>query len=304
MAKFILKRAVMMVITVFLIATLTFFLMHTVPGGPFNTEKSNPKVVQAMERKYGLDKPLMTQYGIYMGNLVRGDLGDSLKRIGMSVNRIIADKFPVSASLGIVAVLLSVCVGVPLGSFAALNRNKKTDRIIMFICTLGYAIPSFVMGALLLLLFGQTLGWLPFIGLDTPLHYIMPAFALSLSPICFITRLMRSSMLDVLGQDYIKTARAKGLPEKVVLFKHAMRNSIIPVVTYLGPLTAAILTGGFVIERLFTVPGLGKFFIDSINNRDYPLIMGVTVFYSFVLIAANFIVDMLYGLIDPRIKYE
>lgn len=304
MARFIARRLIAALFTLFVVATLTFFLMNMIPGGPFNTEKATAKQVQAMEQKYGLDKPLFEQYLSYLGRLLRFDLGDSYKRIGYTVNQILGEKFPVSAKLGAVAILLSVLVGIPTGVLAAFKRNKVADRIIMFVTTLGIAVPNFVVATLMLIFFGVFLGWLPTLGLSSWKHYIMPAIALSLYPTCFIARLMRSSLLDVLGQDYIKTARAKGLLEKKVLFKHALRNSIIPVVTYLGPLTAGILTGGFVIERIFSIPGMGKFFVESITNRDYPLIMGATVFYSALLILMNLIVDLMYGVIDPRIKYD
>lgn len=304
MARFIVKRVLAAFFTLFVVATLTFFLMNLIPGGPFATERATAQQIAALEKKYGLDVPLFQQYLQYLGRLIRLDLGDSFKRLGFSVNSIIAEKFPVSAKLGIVSILIAVIGGIPAGIFAAFKRNKIADRVIMFISTLGIAVPNFVMATTMLVFFGVFLGWLPTLGLSTWKHYIMPAFALAFYPMCFIARLMRSSMLDVLNQDYIKTARAKGLLEGKVLFKHAMRNSIIPVVTYLGPLTAGVLTGGFVIEKIFTIPGMGKFFIESINNRDYPLIMGVTVFYSALLIFMNLIVDIMYGVIDPRIKYE
>lgn len=304
MARFVFRRLIAALLTLFVVATLTFFLMNLIPGGPFNTEKATAKQIAALEKKYDLDKPLLEQYFIYMGRLLRFDLGDSFKRFGFSVNQIIGEKFPVSAQLGVVAVILAVFMGVPAGMAASFKRNKLLDRTIMFVSTLGIAVPNFVMASFMLLLFGVVLGWLPTLGLSSWRHYIMPAVALSFYPACFIARLMRSSMLDVLGQDYIKTARSKGLLERKVLYKHAMRNSIIPVVTYLGPLTAGILTGGFVIEKIFTIPGMGKFFVESITNRDYPLVMGTTVFYSALLILMNLIVDLMYGVIDPRIKYD
>jgi oligopeptide transport system permease protein len=304
LARFIIRRILSSIVTLFVVATLTFFLMNIVPGGPFNTERANKKTVERMEQKYGLDKPLLVQYGMYMERLVRFDLGDSYRRIGFSVNQIIGEKFPISAGLGIVAISIALLMGIPFGAYAAYRRNSLADRIIMFVATLGIAVPSFVMATTLLLLFGVALGWLPTLGLSSWQHYIMPAVALSFFPSCFIARLMRSSMLDVLGQDYIKTARAKGLAEGKVIFKHALRISIVPIVSYLAVLSAGVLTGGFVIERIFTVPGLGKFFIESINNRDYPLVMGTTVFFAGLLILFNLIVDLLYGVIDPRIKYD
>ena len=304
MARFVVRRVLSALLTLFIIATITFFLMNMIPGGPFNTERASAKTVEMMETKYGLNKPIFEQYLMYLKRLIRLDLGDSYKRIGFSVNQILGEKFPVSAGVGVVAILLSVLIGVPVGIIAAFKHNKPLDRIVMFIANLGIAVPNFVMATALLFFFGVQLGWLPTLGLKTWQHYIMPALALSFNPMCYISRLMRSSMLDVLRQDYIKTARAKGLQEKVVLFKHALRNAILPVVTYLGPLTAGILTGGFVIEKIFTIPGMGKFFVESINNRDYPLIMGVTLFYSALLVLMNLVVDLLYGVIDRRIKYE
>lgn len=304
MSKFILKRVFAALVTLFVVATLTFFLMNIIPGGPFATERATAKQIEALEEKYGLNRPLFEQYLQYMGRLVRFDLGDSFKRMGFSVNTIIAEKFPISASVGLVAIATAVIIGIPSGILAAFRRNKLTDRIIMFLTTLGIAVPNFVMASVMLVFFGVYWKWLPILGLSSWKHYIMPSLALAFYPMCFIARLMRSSMLDVLNQDYIKTARAKGLGNNKVLYKHALRNAIIPVVTYLGPLAAAVLTGGFVIEKVFTVAGLGKFFVESINNRDYPLIMGVTVFYSALLILMNLIVDLMYGVIDPQIKYE
>lgn len=304
MARFIVKRVLAAILTLLIIATITFFLMNMIPGGPFNTERASAKTVEMMEAKYGLDKPLMEQFAMYMKRLVHFDLGDSYKRIGFTVNQILSEKFPISAGVGGVAIALAVLIGIPAGVLAAFRHNKPTDRIVMLIANLGIAVPNFVMATALLFFFGVKLGWLPTLGLKTWKHYIMPALALAFNPMCYIARLMRSSMLDVLRQDYIKTGRAKGLSEKMVLFKHAMRNAILPVITYLGPLTAGILTGGFVIEKIFTIPGMGKFFVESINNRDYPLIMGVTVFYSALLVLMNLVVDLLYGIIDPRIKYE
>ena len=304
LAKFVIRRILSSLLTLFVIATITFFLMNVIPGGPFNTERASAKPVAMMESKYGLDKPILEQYWMYLQRLVRLDLGDSYKRIGFTVNQILAEKFPVSAGVGVVAILLAVVIGIPVGIVAAFRHNQILDRTVMFVANLGIAVPNFVMATVLLFFFGVKLGWLPTLGLKTWKHYIMPALALSFNPMCYIARLMRSSMLDVLRQDYIKTARAKGLRKNAVLFKHALRNAILPIVTYLGPLTAGILTGGFVIEKIFTIPGMGKFFVESINNRDYPLIMGVTLFYSALLVLMNLVVDLLYGVIDRRIKYE
>lgn len=304
MSRFLFRRILSAVLALFIVSTLTFFIMQLVPGGPFNSERANAKTIAIMEEKYGFNRPLMVQYADYMKNLLKGDLGIPVKKVDYTVNEIIAEKFPVSARLGIVAIAWAVLVGVTMGIFAAVKHNKLIDRILMFICTIGVSVPGFVVATLLLYIIGIQLKLLPTMRLDTPLHYIMPAFALSLSPMCYITRLTRSNMLDVISQDYIKTARAKGLSKFKIYFKHALRNSIIPVISYLGPLTAITLTGTFVVERVFSVPGLGSYFISSISNRDYPMIMGTTIFLATILITMNLIVDILYGIIDPRIKYD
>lgn len=306
MAEFLVKRFLSSIATLFVIITATFFLMHAVPGGPFATnEKLSQGVIKAMEAKYGLNKPLMQQYAIYLGNLVRGDLGISIaSKEGKTVNYIISQKFPISARLGGLSVLVALILGLFMGSYAALRHEKLADRVVMFISTLGIAVPGFIMGMLLLLLFGVALRWLNFIGLNSPLDYILPTFTLAFYPACFIARLTRSSMLDVLGQDYIRTARAKGLPGISVLIKHAMRNAILPVVTYLGPLLAYVLVGSFIVERIFSIPGLGQFFVQSITSRDYPLIMGTTIFLAALIIIMNLLVDLVYVAIDPRIKLK
>jgi oligopeptide transport system permease protein len=234
---------------------------------------------------------------------LKGDLGISFKRRGYTITEIIFEKFPVSAKLGALAIVFSLLVGLPAGMLAAYKRNTVADRIIMAVCTLGIALPSFIISTSLLYIVGMQLQLLPIIGLETPRNYVMPVFALSLSPTCYITRLLRSSILDIQGQDYLKTARAKGLGERVVMFKHALKNAVIPVITYLGPMIAGVLTGSFVIEKIFSIPGLGKYFIDSIEGRDYSMIMGTTIFFAAILIVANLIVDILYCVIDPRIKY-
>jgi oligopeptide transport system permease protein len=306
MALFLVKRVLSSIATLFIIITITFFLMHAVPGGPFAlNEKLSQGVIKAMEAKYGLDKPLIQQYGIYMKNLVKGDLGLSIaSKEGKTVNFIIKTKFPVSARLGGLSIILALVLGLLMGSFAALRHEKFVDRLVMFISTLGIAVPGFIMGMLLLLLFGVALRWLNFIGLNSPADYILPTFTLAFYPACFIARLIRSSLLDVLGQDYIRTARAKGIKGYSILMKHAMRNAILPVVTYLGPLIAYVLVGSFIVERIFSIPGLGLFFVQSITSRDYPLIMGTTIFLAALIIFMNLVVDIIYGVIDPRIKVK
>lgn len=305
MSAYIVKRIVSAVITLFLVATLTFFLMYLVPGGPFLSEKApSQQTLKALHEKYGLDKPIWVQYLNYMKRLIRGDLGTSLKMRGQEVNYIIKTRFPVSAKLGLVAILLAVCIGIPMGAVAALNRGRWPDRLIMFFSTLGIAVPGFVTATVLMLFFGVRLHVLPTFGLTSPLHYVLPVVSLAFYPTSYISRLMRSSMLDVLGQDYMRTARAKGLSRLKALFKHALRNAVLPVVTYLGPMLANILTGSFVIEKIFTIPGLGSQFVGSITDRDYPLIMGTTIFLALLLITMNVIVDIAYKIIDPRIKLK
>ena len=240
----------------------------------------------------------------YMKRIVMGDLGTSLKMRGQEVNDIIGQRFPVSARLGAIAVLIAIAVGIPLGSVAALNRGKWLDNIIMFIATTGIAVPSFVVATTLMFTFGVKLHILPTYGLSSPMHYVLPVMALAFYPTAYISRLMRSSMLDVLGQDYMRTARAKGISQFKSLFKHALRNAVLPVITYMGPMLAYILTGSFVVEKIFTIPGLGSQFISSITDRDYPLIMGTTIFLAFLLITMNVIVDIAYKIIDPRIKLK
>lgn len=301
--RYILKRLAMSILTLFCIVTATFFLMHSVPGGPFLGDKNLPaNILQNLEIKYGLDKPIMVQYGNYLSDLVHGDLGYSIKQQGKGISEMIATYFPVSARLGLVAVAFALVIGIIFGIIAALKNGKALDSTIMVIATIGTSVPSFVVAAVSMIVFGVSLKWLPTYGLDTWQKYIMPGFALSFFPLSFIARLMRSSMLDVINQDYIKTARAKGLSESMVIFKHAVRNAIQPVITYLGTLLAGVMTGSFVIEKVFTIPGLGKSFVESIQNRDYPLIMGTTIFYAAFLIVVYFLVDILYVVVDPRIK--
>lgn len=305
MGKYILKRLGMALLTIWVVATLTFFLMNMVPGGPFLSEKAvSPKALAALEEKYGLDKPLYEQYVTYMKDALHGNFGDSLKQRGRTVTSIITSKFPVSARIGGLAVLAAFCIGVPLGCLSALNRGKLGDNIIIVVATCGIAVPSFVICTLLMYIFGVKLGWLPTLGLSSWKHYIMPVTALAFYPTAYITRLMRSSMLDVLGQDYMRTARAKGLNQIIRLFKHALRNAILPVVTYMGPLLAYTVTGSFIVEKIFTIPGLGSEFIGSITNRDYTVIMGTTIFLAALMVLMNVVVDIVYKLVDPRIKLK
>lgn len=305
MLKYILKRILLAIVTIWAVATLTFFLMNMVPGGPFLSEKAiSPQATAALEAKYGLDKPLWQQYLTYMAGASHGDFGDSLKQRGRTVMDIITMKFPVSARVGGVSVLVALLLGVPLGCIAALKRGKFLDNLISVVSTCGIAVPSFVICTLLLYFFGVRLKILPTMGLTSWKHYVMPVMALAFYPTAYIMRLMRSSMLDVLGQDYMRTAKAKGLAGGKILFKHALRNAILPVITYVGPLLAYTVTGSFVVEKIFTIPGLGGEFISAINGRDYTLIMGTTIFLATLIILMNVVVDIVYKIVDPRIKLK
>ena len=305
MAKYIVKRILLGALSVFIVATLTFFLMNMVPGGPFVAEKSISKAAQeALAAKYGLDKPLLERYATYMTDFLRGDMGFSLRQRGRTVSDIIFSKFPVSAKLAGIAVLVALCVGIPLGCVSAYSRGKLPDNIIIVLGTCGIAIPSFITSVLLLYGLGVKLSLLPTVGLNEWKSYIMPVTALAIYPTAYITRLMRSSLLDVMGQDYIRTAKAKGVSSFKMLFKHALRNAILPVITYVGPMLAYLMTGSFVVEKIFTVPGLGREFVSSITNRDYTMIMGTTIVLATLVIVANVVVDILYKIIDPRINLK
>jgi oligopeptide transport system permease protein len=295
----------MMVLTLLMIVVLTFFLMHAIPGGPFTAERELPPEVEAaLVEKYHLDDPLPKQLVDYIGGLLHGDLGPSFKYPGMTVNDFIREGFPVSGRLGAVTIIFVMLAALPLGIIAALKSGKWQDMFTMLIATVGVTIPSFVIATIMMYIFSYKLNWLPAFGLDTPKSYILPVIALGGYSLSFMARLMRSSLLEVLGQDYIRTARAKGLSEFKVITKHALRNALIPVVTILGPTVAALLTGSFVIEKIFALPGMGQHFVTSITNRDYTTILGITIFYATFLVVMIFVVDMFYLIIDPRIKYN
>jgi oligopeptide transport system permease protein len=305
MLKYILKRLVYSAITIWIVITITFFLMHLIPGGPFDDAKKLPPQIKAnLEQKFGLDKPLSEQYSTYLSNIVHGDLGPSMRYEGKTVNQVISESFPASAKVGTLAILFALILGLIMGIVAALNQGKWQDNIAMLISTLGVTVPNFVMATFFMYFFSVKLGWFPTIGLDSPKSYVLPAIALGAYSMSFIARLSRSSLLEVIRQDYIKVAKAKGLSRGKVIYKHALKNSLIPIVTYIGPLFAGILTGSFVIENIFGIPGLGREFVQSIYNRDYTTILGVTIFYSAFLILCNLVVDILYVIIDPRIKLE
>jgi oligopeptide transport system permease protein len=307
--KFFLKRVLMAILTVFFVATLTFALMKAAPGNPWLADKNPPQsVIDALNKKYGLDKPVHEQYFIYLGNLLKLDLGVSIKaQKDRPVIDIIAEKFPLSAKIGIMSIAWAVGVGVPLGCLAAYRRGKMTDSVLRVVSTLGVSLPGFVVSTLLLIVF---CGGIPALHIfpgkfeeaNGIIGYILPCFCLGLYPMCYTARLTRSTMLDAINQEYIKTAKAKGLKTGKIIFKHALRNALIPVITYLGPLTAFTLCGGFVVEKVFGIPGLGRFFISSITALDYPLIMGTTIFLAAFIVFMNLMVDLLYKVVDPRIN--
>ncbi len=301
LVKYIGKRALLAIVTIFLVVTITFFAMHAIPGGPFLAEKSpSAAVMAALEAKYGLDKPIFEQYVTYLQDLLKFDFGPSIKQRGKMVTEILMDGFRVSAKLGGFASSIAITLGLIFGSIAAVFHNKKVDKVIMVISTAFVAMPSFIVATFLLLIFCVKLGIFPANG-NEPGGLILPIISLSIYPMSYIVRLTRSSMLDVLGQDYIRTARAKGVKPAKVLFKHALRNSVTPVITYAGPMIAGIVTGSMVVEKVFAVPGLGNAFVSSIFNRDYPMVMGTTIFLGTLIIIMMLISDVLYKVFDPRI---
>ena len=302
---YIVKRILLAILTVWVVITVTFFVMHAVPGGPFLGEKAiSEQAQQALEAKYGLDKPLGEQYVTYLKDIVtKFDFGPSIKQRGRDVVDIIGDGMKTSAKLGVIAAGIALVVGVVLGSVAALRRNKFIDRLIMVITTAFVSMPSFIMGSILLLVFAVVLHVLPANG-ETASGLILPIVTLALYPTAYITRLTRSSMLDVLGQDYIRTAKAKGVSGVNIIFGHALKNSLIPVITYFGPMLAYIVTGSLVVEQIFAVPGIGRAFVNSITGRDYPLLMGTTIVLAALIVIMNLVGDILYKVVDPRINLE
>ncbi len=310
MGRYALKRLVQGAITVWFIATATFFAMHMVPGDPLAGEKEVSEKIRAnLEAKYGLDKPLLTQYAIYMGNLTRGDFGISFTQENRRVNDIIREHFPVSATLGILAVVFAALGGILWGALTALNRNRMPDIVIMLMVILGISVPSFVfaaLGQLTLVNINNVLGFslLPVAGWGTVAHMLVPSLVLGLGTMAYLTRLMRSSMLEIMNSDYVRTARSKGVPAPRIFTHHQLRNAILPVITVLGPSIAVITTGGFVVEIVFAIPGLGRYFVQAVQQSDYTVIMGTTVFYGAFLVLMVIIVDLVYGVIDPRVRLE
>ena len=306
MTGYIVKRIVVAFLTLLLIMCITFLLMNAVPGSPFLTEKSTPEMIARANAKYGLDKPLYVQLFNYIKSYLQGDLGTSLKmQEGTSVSRIIfhQGKFTLSLKLGVYALVLAVIIGIPLGCIAAYNRGKWIDGFLRVMTTVGVAVPTFVLATLLLVTFAVKLQWLPTLSGSLPdaKSYVMPVISLSFYYTCYVAKLTRTRMLDAINQDYIRTARAKGVKTRALILKHALRNSLIPVITYLGPVMAGIITGSFVVESTFSIPGLGKYYVQSVLNRDYPVIMATTVVLSALVILMNLVVDIAYKIVDPRI---
>ncbi|MCY9177035.1 dipeptide ABC transporter permease DppB [Bacillus inaquosorum] len=303
MARYMMKRFWAMAATVLVITTLTFVLMKVIPGSPFNEERGTNEAVQKnLEAYYHLDDPLIFQYIIYLKSIITFDFGPSIKKPSDSVNDMLERGFPVSFELGMTAIVIAVISGLVLGVIAALRRNGFLDYAAMSLAVLGISIPNFILATLLIQQFAVNLKLFPAATWTSPIHMVLPTAALAVGPMAIIARLTRSSMVEVLTQDYIRTAKAKGLSPFKIIVKHALRNALMPVITVLGTLVASILTGSFVIEKIFAIPGMGKYFVESINQRDYPVIMGTTVFYSVILIIMLFLVDLAYGLLDPRIK--
>lgn len=304
MAAYLVQRIVWLVPVLLAVALVTFVLMHQVPGGPWDRAKPlPPEALANVNHAYGLDKPLWQQFGDYLAGVARGDLGVSFRSGNRPVSDVLADGIRVSATLGLLALVVSTTLGVTLGVVSALKRNTLIDYAAVTFATMSASVPSFILGMLLLVLFTAQLHWLPFGGWGSPQQAVMPVLALSALPAAYIARVTRASMLDVLQQDYVRTSRAKGLPERVVVLRHMLRNALIPVLTVIGPIAAMLVTGSFVVEQLFTIPGVGSTFVISIRARDYGVIMGVALFYTFVVAVANLAVDVLYTVIDPRIRY-
>ena len=307
MVKYILKRIGAGIVSLFVLITITFFLLHIIPGGPFSPAENRnvpPKILEKISEQYGLNDPIPQQYIRYLKNLAQGDLGTSFKKQDTTVNELIAQGFPVSAKVGFWGVLISLAVGVPLGVIAAVKRGRWPDGAAMVFATIGVSVPSCVICVLMMYFFCEKWKIFPSYGLTSWKHYILPVFCMAFSQIAYITRLMRSSMLETMRQDYIRTERAKGVPEFAVIGKYAMKNSLLPIVTYVGPMVAALLTGTFIIEKMFSVPGLGRYFVSAISDRDYSVTLGLTLFVGGLIIIVNIIVDIMYAIIDPRVKID
>lgn len=301
----IFRRLLLTIPLLWLIASLTFLLVRIVPGGPFDAEKNlPPEIVANIKAKYHFDRPLLEQYGFYMARLARGDLGISYKYLDRSVNDILASSFPVSLTLGSLALVIAISIGIPLGTLAAVKRGTIFDTGSIFLSTVGVSVPQFVIGALLIFTFGLWLKILPVALWESPWHTLLPAFTLALGPAAYLARLTRASVLDVMGKDWVQTARSKGLPYGLTILRHVLRNALIPIITVLGPMTAILITGSFVVEYIYAIPGMGRFFITAVSNRDYDLVIATTLIFAVLLVIANMIVDIAYQILDPQIHIE
>lgn len=307
MTRYIVKRLIAALISMFFLITITFFLMHAIPGGPFSAGEQkdlNPEILEAIRARYGLDLPVWKQYVNYLNQLLHGDMGVSFKKTNYTVNELILGGFPISGKVGLVAIGIALLIGIPLGIISALKRGSWADMLSMVIATIGISVPTFIIAIFLMYQFCMKHAILPNFGWGELQHYILPVACMCLSPIAHVTRLMRSSMLEVSRQDYVRTARSKGVPEIKVIGKHMVRNAVLPVITYLGPLVAALMTGSFAIERLFMIPGMGRYFVNAVSDRDYTVIMGLTIFYGAFIMLCTLLVDIAYAIIDPRVKLD
>jgi oligopeptide transport system permease protein len=305
MTRYIINRLLWLIVVLLVVSFITFALMHLVPGGPWDKEKTlAPQVVDALNKKYGLDKPFIAQFGDFLWNILHGDLGVSYSFQDRSVTSIIMDGLPKTATLGVIAFILAILIGIPFGMAAALKQNSIIDYLSVIFSTIFASIPGFVLGILLIIIFSVELHWLPTGGWGSVKQIIMPAFALATLPAAFIARITRASTLEVLRQDYVRTAQAMGIKQRVILVRHILRNALIPVITMAGPELAFLISGSFIIENLFSIPGIGRMFVNGVFARDYGLIMGSVIFYGFVIAGLNLVVDLLYAVIDPRIRYD
>ena len=307
MTRYIVKRLIAALISMFFLITITFFLMHAIPGGPFSAGEQkdlNPEILEAIRARYGLDLPVWKQYVNYLNQLLHGDMGVSFKKTNYTVNELILGGFPISGKVGLVAIGIALLIGIPLGIISALKRGSWADMLSMVIATIGIYVPTLIIAMFLMYQFCMKHAILSNFGWGELQHYILPVACMCLSPIAHVTRLMRSSMLEVSRQDYVRTARSKGVPEIKVIGKHMVRNAVLPVITYLGPLVAALMTGSFAIERLFMIPGMGRYFVNAVSDRDYTVIMGLTIFYGAFIMLCTLLVDIAYAIIDPRVKLD
>lgn len=305
MVGLIFRRVLATIPTIFLVASITFILVRIVPGGPFDEEKSlPPEIIANINAKYNLDKPVHEQYLLYLSRIAHGDLGVSYKYVNRSVNDILKDALPVSIQLGFLGLFIAIAIGLPLGTIAAINRQSKIDHFSMLISTIGISVPGFVVGALLIHYFALCFHLLPAALWESPYHMILPALTLAASPSAYLARLTRASVLEIVEKDWVRTARCKGLSYNITVIKHILRNALIPVVTVLGPLCAILITGSFIVEYMYAIPGMGRFFVTAVMNRDYDLIVGTTIVFALLLIIANMLVDIAYGILDPRLKVD